>query len=419
MTRVGNFKLLLSAVLLCSATTIYAQSETRVIPAGDARKFAPASGAPATMEAPKTANASTTKIMSTSGGKFVVIKGTVKGDTKGHNQIYYYSDAGQKDSVSIVNGRFTVSLPADGPYRVLFFTQYETAEFGRMAPFPLLIDQPGVLNIDMNIQEGFRTSQLSGISTTVAYSRFMKEHQKAIMEGFQAMHSSASGQVRLDNSGDQKEKTDSMLKSISTSVMSKFVKEHNNSFVAAYVISENKPILRENVKLLYNMLSSDIKNSEIGKDLFAFTKSFDDKVLNGDYVQNFTLPDDKGKNFSFSQLSGKYVWVDFWASWCQPCKAAFPAMRKLYEKYKNKNLEILAISIDQDKQAWLKAVKAANNPWIQIWDNTSIASQFAVTAVPRSFLIAPDGKIILSEVGFDTEGKSEMEKKLEEVLGNK
>ena len=92
-------------------------------------------------------------------------------------------------------------------------------------------------------------------------------------------------------------------------------------------------------------------------------------------------------------------------------------MREVYKKYKSDKFEIYSVSIDEDKSAWLKAVKEENNPWLQSLDTKNISQKgFAVTGVPSTFLIDPQGKIIAKEVGFDPEGGSEIEKKIEEVF---
>ena len=90
-------------------------------------------------------------------------------------------------------------------------------------------------------------------------------------------------------------------------------------------------------------------------------------------------------------------------------------MKELYAKYKSDQFEIVGISTDATKAPWLKAVDEFKNPWPQIWDTKTVADQFAVDAYPTSFLIGPDGKIILKEVGFEPGGA--IEKKLDELFG--
>lgn len=122
------------------------------------------------------------------------------------------------------------------------------------------------------------------------------------------------------------------------------------------------------------------------------------------YAKNFTLEDVNGKAVSFADYEGKLVLIDFWASWCRPCRAANPAIVELYNKYHNRGLEIIGISLDgtpqQDspKEDWIKAIKEDQLTWTQLSDlkgwETSIRSIYAFKSIPYTVLIAQDGRII-------------------------
>ncbi|MDQ3072769.1 MAG: TlpA family protein disulfide reductase [Bacteroidota bacterium] len=105
-----------------------------------------------------------------------------------------------------------------------------------------------------------------------------------------------------------------------------------------------------------------------------------------------------GKQFRLSSLKGKYVLLDFWASWCLPCKAQFPEMKRIYAKYKNKNFEILGVSLDDNKVAWLSAIQQDKLPWKQVSDlqgfKSTAATTYVVNAIPMMMLINPEGRIV-------------------------
>ena len=122
----------------------------------------------------------------------------------------------------------------------------------------------------------------------------------------------------------------------------------------------------------------------------------------------FTLKDREGNSVALSSLRGQLVLIDFWASWCKPCRASMPGLKDLYKKYHDKGFEILGVSIDSDADHWKQAIAEDQTPWIHVIDesrgknrSTLAADLYGVRAVPTFFLIDPDGKII-GKVDHDT-----------------
>jgi len=117
---------------------------------------------------------------------------------------------------------------------------------------------------------------------------------------------------------------------------------------------------------------------------------------------DFTMNDVDGKSFSLHQLRGSYVLVDFWASWCGPCRGENPFVVHAYNKYKNKNFTVLGVSLDEDKEAWLTAIKEDRLTWKHISDLKGWGSQaislYGFDGIPYNVLIDPKGKIIATEL---------------------
>lgn len=130
----------------------------------------------------------------------------------------------------------------------------------------------------------------------------------------------------------------------------------------------------------------------------------------GDMVPEISLPDTKDSMRTLSSLQGKVVLIDFWASWCGPCRMANPYVQKLYSKYKDKGFEVFAVSLDTKKKEWLKAIRQDKLKYMQVLDNSGwrskVAERYYVDQLPTNFLLDRTGKI----VAIDLEGKELFDK---------
>lgn len=352
----------------------------------------------------------------------VVIKGTLNGDLKGYNTIYMYTRT-TNDSAEIINGKYTFSFPFTKVGMKFLYPKYIKEMRMMYQPFGILITEPGTYYVVSDIAKGMPASELKGPESMVLYHQYEedeKEAYKKINPALIELYGKNWWQAgdKDPNHARIQKSSDSLHDVFILPLIQKLVREHPDSYASAYVLtgSGRQVGSLESKEQLYNMLSAQMKKTDAGENFGDYIQGLKSSSI-GKTVADFTLPDPNGKEVDFKKLRGKYVLIDFWASWCVPCRRSFPHMREVYKKYKGDKFEIYSVSIDEDKKAWLKAVKEEKNPWLQSLDTKNISQKgFAVTGVPSTFLIDPNGKIIAKEVGFDPNGGSEIEKKLGKVL---
>ena len=170
------------------------------------------------------------------------------------------------------------------------------------------------------------------------------------------------------------------------------------------------------LKKMWDGLSVRNKTSPMGVELEQFVKGRLNTAI-GKTAPDFVQNDTSGKAFKLSSLRGRYVLVDFWASWCKPCRAENPNLKRSYEKYKKDGFTVVGVSLDQSADEWKKAIVHDQLPWyhvsdLKFWKN-EVAVQYAVPHVPYSRLIDPKGKVIAESLRGD-----ELDQKLKEIFGH-
>lgn len=165
---------------------------------------------------------------------------------------------------------------------------------------------------------------------------------------------------------------------------------------------------------VFETLNENLKRSESGIRVQEFL-GLEGKVKIGAQIPEISEKDTSGNDFKISSLKGKFILIDFWASWCVPCLQQVPELKRVFNKYGGKNFAILSISIDDDKSKWIQAIKRENLNWFNISDLKATegpaAQVFNIREIPQLFLIDPDGKIVAKDLNI-----GDVDKKLEMLL---
>ncbi|NCI51076.1 TlpA family protein disulfide reductase [Sediminibacterium roseum] len=196
-----------------------------------------------------------------------------------------------------------------------------------------------------------------------------------------------------------------------------FAESKPNSVASTWALYFISPLFANRIMELenaYSKLQSSAKKLVYVSNLEQFIANGKIGMI-GSQALDFTQNDVNGKPVSLSSFKGKYVLVDFWASWCGPCRGENPNVVSAYQKYKNKNFTVLGVSLDQSKPNWLKAISDDNLDWthvsdLQYWNNAA-ARMYHIESIPMNLLIDPAGKIIAKNIRGE-----ELQRTLAEVL---
>lgn len=332
---------------------------------------------------------------------------------------YRENDKTITDSAELKNGTFSFSRNLTQPTLATIMVRFDPKDSATRKPeYRQFYFEPG--NIHITIKDSIKNAVVKGSKSEIEFEKLQKK-----MEPFTVKMNDLNTQYmdfrkNKDEAGMQKiaSEFDVLDSTINEDVYHKYFVENSKSPVALYALERfaGYAIDPAKVEPLYNKLSPVVKNTPSGK---AYKKRIETakKTAVGAYAINFTQNDTLEKPVSLSNFKGKYVLLDFWASWCGPCRAENPNVVKAFNQYKDKNFTVLGVSLDQPgkKQAWLDAIHKDNLTWthvsdLKFWDN-AVAKEYGIQAIPQNFLIDPSGKIIAKNVRGE-----ELDKKLAEVI---
>jgi peroxiredoxin len=333
----------------------------------------------------------------------------------------YYTKAGERvtDSTNLKGDQFTFTERVAEPSLATLVVRFDAKDNVTRQPDAMqFYIEPGIIKIKAS--DSLRNAIVTGSVSQKDFEKLqmlLKPYDEK-MSAFRTEY--MDYRKNNDTTGMKKieEEADALDSVMNEEVYLKYAMNHLSSPVALYSLETyaGYDIDPSKVEPLFKKLAPKIENSGSGK---AFYKRIETakKTAIGSMAMNFTQPDTLGHPVSLSNFKGKYVLLDFWASWCGPCRAENPNVVKAFNKYKDKNFTVLSVSLDQPgkKEAWLNAIHKDGLTWthvsdLKFWDN-AVAKEYGIRAIPQNLLLDPSGRIIAKNIRGE-----ELTKKLEEVI---
>jgi peroxiredoxin len=322
------------------------------------------------------------------------------------------------DTVEVKDDKFTFEVPTMDAQLLLVFIE------GKQEPVVFFGgDDDATLTGDM---ADLQKVKVTGSDATELFHKFNSE-----IPGMERSKSIRQDYVKAQMGGDNA--TMEQLRKEFDNIMAEqkayfedFVKKNEDNAVGAFITLNMAGSYKiDELKAKVAKFETALKGHIYVKELQEMVKSMEqsekamadrakavENIQVGKAAPDFTLDSNDGKKIALSSLKGKYVLVDFWASWCQPCRQENPNTIKLYEKYSKKGLEVLGVSTDQDNAKWLEAVSQDKLTWLQVRDSLGeVANMYGIEQLPTTFLLDKEGTIIARDLRGE-----ELAKKLDELM---
>ena len=317
---------------------------------------------------------------------------------------YMDNGTGHEDSVALVNGSFKFTGKISGNAYARMALDHSGAGKGKAVyAGDVIYFYFGKEQINITSKDSLENASFSGSKVYQEYDAYNKAIGGTIMALTKAVN------IDFNRGTPEQQKDTAYIKAVDlrfrkniqnrTDKQFLFAKEHPTSYFALVALSEaaGSKVDVAKVQPLFTALNKEYRETDMGKELAQRIDANGSTAI-GKQAPLFTQNNVVGKPVTFASLKGKVVLVEFWASWCGPCRAENPNLVKQYNTYKGKGFEIISVSLDNVKERWLEAIEKDGLDWIHVSDlkgwNNEVGRLYGVRAVPASFLVDAQGKII-------------------------
>ena len=333
------------------------------------------------------------------------INGTLSGDLEDGTKIFLRKQGDNNqptdvDTTTVVNGEFTFTGQAGEPEIHYLFVDQSNG-------YTAIVLENGEIELSAQI-DSLGLAKIQGTPQNDMLAVYFKKAQAMSQKGMAIQNDMKTAntnrdQVVMNSLNDEMRDFQEEYKSFEID----FIKENPNALISALLLEKaiaQRTVENEDVQGLYDALSAEVKATKVGKNIAKQIEAINVKIENGKTTAigmkapEFTAPGVNGEQLALKDMLGKITLIDFWAGWCKPCRLENPNVVAVYNKYHDKGLNVVGVSLDKTEEAWKSAIEKDGLTWNHVshvqYFNDPIAKLYNVDAIPAAFLLDENGVII-------------------------